>query len=349
MTKIRDMEPETPGSHEGVLTQTLTSSPAVKTILPAKIRSPSLNDVVFVGHTAIHLHQFFPNAHVSSKIASLELGTQILAAKVVSAEAQTVSVEDIILGMEKDEVRYKIGEDYVEDGNPPQILVLSLATGELAFVYAKTSPDHSSHFVYAKRKIAGFGLAQRSYGKHMVIDHSHRILAVAPAHGEMTVLALKSVDKLKNDIDNWDPRDPSSMKAISEQRFIRVDGTILKMDFLHPAADEPDWLMLVLLVANAGLTKILAYKWHISRPLTTMQRTRSSGHPIAAEDAFPDLFIPSRRPDSFAIVVKDKLTYYNDVDQRNPTRVQSSSTLPSSGDKLWVQWTKPVRQEYYAK
>lgn len=159
-------------SQEGVLSQTLASSPCIKTILPAKIRSALHNDIVLVGHSSIHLREFLPIGQLSNVIASLEFGAQILAATVISAEEYTISIEDAILANGRDEVRYRIRGEAVDDSQPPQIVVLSIASGELVYVYAKDLPTDTTRFVYARRYIMGGFHWPSKYGKHLAIDSS---------------------------------------------------------------------------------------------------------------------------------------------------------------------------------
>ena len=154
----------------GVLSQTLASSPCIKTVLSARIRSPASNDVVFVGHSSIHLREFTQEGHLTNVITELELGVQILAAKVVSAEEHVLSTEDAILENGRDEVRYKIRGQPCDDSQPPQIVVLSVASSELVFVYARTLPNGTVQFVYAKRHILGSVHWPRKYGKHLAVD-----------------------------------------------------------------------------------------------------------------------------------------------------------------------------------
>lgn len=157
-------------NHAGVLSQTLASSPCIKAILAARIRSPLSNDVVFVGHSSIHLREFTQDGRLTNIITGLEFNVQILAAKVVSAEALVLPLQDAILENGKDEVRYKIRGELCDDSQPPQILVLSIASGELLFVYARNLPNGTAQFVYAKRYIIGGRLWPRKYGKHLAID-----------------------------------------------------------------------------------------------------------------------------------------------------------------------------------
>lgn len=156
--------------HAGVLSQTLASSPCIKQILSARIRTPHHNDVVMVGYSTIHLREFMSTGDLSNVIAHLELGAQILSAKVISAEERVISVSDPILDNGRDEVQFLIKGEPCGNSQPPQVVVLSTVLSELVFVYARNLPNGSTQFVHARRHIMGGKHWPRKYGKHLAID-----------------------------------------------------------------------------------------------------------------------------------------------------------------------------------
>ncbi|KAK6377080.1 hypothetical protein LTR64_000459 [Lithohypha guttulata] len=344
--------------HGGILSQTLASSPCIKAILSARIRSPSLNDVVLVGHSSIHLREFTQTGQLTNVITGLELGVQILSAKVISAEAHVLSTEDAILENGRDEVRFEIRGQPCEETQPPQIVVLSIASGELVFVYAKNLPNGSSQFVYARRHVLqAEGIHwPRKCGRHLAIDTKSRAIAVASAKGRFGIMSLKDVDEIKADIDNWDPRNPTTIVPFKESRFIQVDGVILRMDFLRSPTTEPRAVVLLLIVANKGNTRILLYRWNSWLPVTKTEALRCSGQPLHDKDSFPHLLIPSCRSTSFAIVTRQEVVFYDDLSSKRLKRSQVA--IPSDpvasdafqrNDKQWVQWAKPIRHEQHKK
>ncbi|KAJ9661129.1 hypothetical protein H2198_002073, partial [Neophaeococcomyces mojaviensis] len=336
--------------HAGVLSQTLASSPCIKTILPAKVRSALYNDIVLVGHSSIHLREFLPIGQLSNVIASLEFGVQILASKVISAEAHTIPIEDAILANGRDEVRYKLrGHDY-DDTQPPQIVVLSIASSELVFIYARNLPTGITRFVYAKRHILGGMQWPTKYGKHLAVDPESRALAVASAKGSFGLLALKDVDEIKAEIDDWDPRNPTSMQPLKEQRFIQVDGVILRMDFLKTNFPEHQKVVLLLIIANQGTTRLLLYRWSSWQPLATVKPSKGSGYPLPSRDAFPHLLIPSCKQMSFAIMAEQRLVFYDNITSKALKRSEFVFAVREQDkEKQWVQWAKPVRHEQHKK
>lgn len=154
----------------GILSQTLAPGPCIKAILSARIRNPAANDVVMVGYSSVHLREFTQSGQLTNVIGELELGVQILAAKVVSAEAYLLPLPDALLENGKDEVHFKIRGQPCNEIDPPQIVVLSVASSEFIFLYAKNLPNGEVQFIHARRSILGNLPLPRAYGKHLAID-----------------------------------------------------------------------------------------------------------------------------------------------------------------------------------
>jgi len=157
----------------GILSRTLSPSPTIRWILPARLRSRYKNDVAFVGETYVQLREFLDNGQLADASAKLNFGTQILAAKVISAKAEVISVLDAILGQERDQERYTLRGEPIDDLLPPQILVLSTAANELVYMYAKDVDVTDVRFIFAKRPyLAGVAIPER-YGRHLAVDSEY--------------------------------------------------------------------------------------------------------------------------------------------------------------------------------
>lgn len=159
-----------PESGLGLLSQTILSSTCTKSVLPARIRSALHNDIIFVGHSSIHFRESLPDATLSDVLAHLELGIPIFSAKVVSADAEAISMVDAIFENGKDIIRYMVNSVECPVDQPPQIVVLSLASQELMFVYAKTTSIGSTSFMYGKRNIQAGPGWNRKFGRHLAVD-----------------------------------------------------------------------------------------------------------------------------------------------------------------------------------
>lgn len=122
------------------------------------------------------------------------------------------------------------------------------------------------------------------------------------------------------------------------------------MDFLKSPMTEPRRVVLLLIVANQGTSRLLLYRWDSWQALTTTKPLKSSGYALPMEDAFPHLLIPSCKLLSFAIVTGHKLVFYDDITSKKKTkRVFNIPTPDDQKDKQWVQWAKAVRHEEHRK
>lgn len=154
----------------GLLSRTLSPSPTIRWILPARIRCQSKNDVVFIGPTYIQLREFLDNGQLADASAKLELCTQILSATVISAKLEIIPTLDAILEQERDQERYTIKGKPLEPCQPPEILLLSTMENELLYVYAKETEPNTVKFVFARRYLLGGLALPEKYGIHMAID-----------------------------------------------------------------------------------------------------------------------------------------------------------------------------------
>lgn len=154
----------------GILSRTLNSSSSIRWIFPARIRSPSKDDVAFVGATFVQLHEFLETGQLVNTTAKVDFGTQITDAKVISADLEVVPVVDAILKQERDQERYRIRGEPIDQTQPPQILVLVTIDNDLIYVYAKEGLMGDVRLVFAKRSLLrGAGLPS-SQCRYIAVD-----------------------------------------------------------------------------------------------------------------------------------------------------------------------------------
>ncbi|KAL2441002.1 hypothetical protein ABEF95_010625 [Exophiala dermatitidis] len=333
----------------GVLSRTLNPSSSIRWILPARIRSPSRNDVVFVGSTFVQLHEFQDTGQLVNTTAKLDFGTQITDAKVISAELKMVPVVDAILKQERDQEQYTIRGSPVSRTQPPQMLVLATVDNELIYVYAREDLATDVKLVFAKRPyLRGAGLP-RSQCRYLAVDHESHALAVASPSGYFGIFKLRSVDDIKAEIDNWDPLSHGSFRPSDEQRFIQVDGDIIMLDFLQNPESDPTTVLLLLLVHSTdGTNSTLQYlyKWDTRGPLRAIQPMSCSGRRLQ-DNGLPLMLIPSTRPYSFIVVMEGGISFYENIHSSHSKRVKCQFVGKAAGPLEWVQWAKPRRHNKY--
>lgn len=156
----------------GLLSYTISFSSATRWILPARIRTKAQNDVVFVGQNCVQLREALSNGRLADAAARVELGAKILAAKVISARLEMVPIVQQILNQvrEDERERYVIDGNEIDDETPPQVVVLSLATNELVFLFAKDTALGKTRLIYAKKSYIRNVSLTESFGSHIAVD-----------------------------------------------------------------------------------------------------------------------------------------------------------------------------------
>jgi hypothetical protein len=340
----------------GVVSRTIASSSVVKWILPAKIRSSAKNDVVFVGETSIQLREFVTSSsmHLSEVTGRLDFQTSILDAKVLSAKLEAIPTLEAIQHQTGASERFTIDGQPIAEDHPPQILVLSTSSSHLVFVYARQGYDGDVRFVYAKRHIMGDYFPATRLCRHLAVDPQSRALAAAPSIGHFSLLSMRSITEIKQQIDGWRPSDPSSFRPWHEQRMAQVDGFIVKMDFLYTPSDDPDKVILALVVANEGQLFLLLYRWDTRTPLHRFKPMRCSGQLLSPSDGFPLMLIPLTSSLSFLLITEQCFVVYDQVtaSQASTTRYtfNASDAPPANGlsqTKKFTQWARPYRHLQY--
>ena len=343
-----------PPQLQGLLSRTLSSSPIIKWILPARIRSPSKHDVLFIGDNSVHLREFVYGGEprLAEPLCSITFEAEVMAADIVSATISIADTEELIVRQSVESEHFSNNGRPVEEGEPAQILLLSTTKSELIFVYAREDFDGTVRFIHATRPIyGGIGSPERP-GRFLAHDPESRALAVAPNADLCVISTLRPVDEIKAEIDQWQPA-KGPFAPFREQRFIQIDGNIVRMDFLQPPKDDPDKVLLVLIVAKSDHAYMVFYRWDVRQPLHRLRPMRSSGQHLPDSDKLPLMLIPCSAPASFLLVTETELVCYNRVThsevQRTahefPQREQSNVGRP----KLWTQWAKPRRHELFKK
>ena len=154
----------------GILSQTLAPSPTVRWILPARIRSTLYNDVVFVGETFVQLREFQYDGPLAEVTAKYNVGSQILAANVLTAEKENISFMNQVLEQHTETEHFVVNGKPIEDNVPPQILVITIATGQVLFLYAKTLEQGDSRFLSAKLTLPREVVLNQSFGRQIAVD-----------------------------------------------------------------------------------------------------------------------------------------------------------------------------------
>lgn len=131
-----------------------------------------------------------------------------------------------------------------------------------------------------------------------------------------------------------------------------MDGTILKMEFLHPLEDDDRTVILLLIVSKNSRTKMLWYEWSTEEDFRS--QLKPTANLLPPEEQVPLLLIPLKMYTAFILVCEHRITLYKDIltgslhrihhrlaTVQDPQEPGSSKALPT-----WVQWARPTRSKH---
>ncbi|TKA68176.1 hypothetical protein B0A55_07355, partial [Friedmanniomyces simplex] len=186
----------------GIFTRTIVRSPVIHWILHARLRHKSLNDAVFVGSDFVHVRQVGHQGHLEHVATKDDFDAQIRAAAVFRIDQDPLD-EDFIVKLEDGSASQP------DSPVPPDLLVLTLSTHDLVFIYLEVRADGTLHFVQQTLPLPTFDRILFQPGEHLAVDPHSRALAVAANEQEVIIYSAKSRERISQDIrngnQNWCP------------------------------------------------------------------------------------------------------------------------------------------------
>ena len=146
----------------GILSRTLIPSPIVQWILPARLRSEHQNDVVFIGERSLQIKEAVSGFHLEDVTSKSDFDSNIIAAKAINVGTELPWEAQMKLGSSSAPVNSQ-----PQIGLPPQILLLSLASRELVFLYYSTSSDQ---FVHHHRPLPSDVSTFERFGRNIAVE-----------------------------------------------------------------------------------------------------------------------------------------------------------------------------------
>lgn len=334
-----DIEQEGPSTTKpvvGLLSQTLVSSPIIQLILPARLRSKHQNDVVFVGERHIQIKEALSGIHLEDVNSESDFDAYIMAAKVINVSTELPWEAQMKLAASKAAVTDPGSRQEL----PPQIMVLSLASRELVFLYFSST---SGHFIHHHRPLPNDVSTFERFGRNIAVEPRSRAVAVSASADYFGVFMLKKPPVLQAQMAS------SHLDPITEERFFRVEGDILFMEFLYPKAEDGDKIILLLLVSQNQVTQAICYEWHADETIRQAS-PRITKRFLPPEDTLPTMLIPLTKTSSFMLITTTSMAVYKN--RLDPRRQPSRYPLPvpdreSKKAPLWTRWARPLRNWSY--
>ena len=164
---------------KGVLTRTLIPSSVIKSILPARIRHRAKNDVVLITEHTLELKELLPNGTLRAVVEKEDFGSGIRAARTIGdpgldARIPPTAGIDSIIKQEASEEVARMSHGLQEA--PPQILVLTLESDLLVFLFAYQDLLDRVRFVTYSKALFNIKNTEQpentiyKSGKHIAVD-----------------------------------------------------------------------------------------------------------------------------------------------------------------------------------
>ncbi|KAF2467358.1 uncharacterized protein BDR25DRAFT_317100 [Lindgomyces ingoldianus] len=352
-------QPETRPQHEvphlGIVSRTVFASPVVKFILPANIRQKKLNDVVFIGEDSVHLKEIRAYGHLRHIASKSDFRGRILAASIfgeprrheVPATDGTPLKRAVLSSERREDVQSVEAKDIL----PPQVIVLTLTSRTLMFLWAQSTHTGTVRFCQKTVRLPAGTMRYDRPGTFLAVDPKCRAIAVAAPEGQCLIYMTKMMDNWRDDIEAG--RD---VVPIEHEQLIPVQGRIMHMEFLSPGLldqDERDEFHVVLLfiVAHGGKTKITCFDWDSRYPLSRVT-ARAERVAVDPDDHNPALLVPLNESPDFLLICGRHISKYKNILSGHPTPLRSSipdhilqyeQPADSKGPPLWVQWERVPR------
>ena len=165
----------------GLLTQTLVRSPVIRYIIPARIRHQKYNDVLLIYSNYIEIKEvvtqdYLPDLSIELRDIAVksDFDSPIRAARIfgsprrITASVQEPTGIDAIIKNEESPPGDETDQYHV--GIPPQILVLSLQSKKLVFLFAFHDCSKAVHFLSSERLLPSHAVHNEQLGEHIAVD-----------------------------------------------------------------------------------------------------------------------------------------------------------------------------------
>lgn len=333
----------------GILTQTVVASPLVNLILIANLRNSISYDLAFIGDDFVQIRELHSDGYLYDLIYEQRFGSRIRNAQVIGS-----------LKEYKDDLEFDDSGKSDVDGSfsnsidesktprlrqlPPQSLILHLCNGDIQFMTIQT--DHEGKLsILSNRHRFLRPMQKLQAGIYLAVDPSSNYMAIGCSEGAFTICVLNSREILKKQF-----RLSSKLQFIASELRIFIDGAIVKMDFLHSEVEDSGYVVLLVLTACKGQTRMFFYRWKIGSDLSEIRPHSRWGNTVQNQHKLPLLLIPLRLRTSFILVFENRLSVYQDMLEGSPSISDLEMTIhpPLScfhgrGTPLWSAWARPPR------
>lgn len=242
----------------GIISKTLVRSPVTRRLFPARLRCRSCHDIVFLGEDFFHVKQIDRNGRLHHIGTKTGFRSPIRSAGIIGQTPKPIYQGPLSIYPGP---HFNDEDPVVPEHIPPQFLVLALEDPpELRFLIVDSQQDRPLRFQERIHPLPAGTDFLTQPGRLIAVDPNSRAFAVAACEKNILIYRLKSTTELSDEYstnkNTWDP--------IMEDCSLKIDGSILCMDFLHMSSSHDSHIALVLIVATNGRTRVYWYIWNFA-------------------------------------------------------------------------------------
>ncbi|KAI5235705.1 hypothetical protein E4T43_09091 [Aureobasidium subglaciale] len=328
----------------GLLSRTLVPTPAIRWILPARIRSPIKDDYLCIGRDFIQLWEVESEVNINLIATKHDFDGDIGGANIIGYFDSYESE------FRKDSEEANNRSDDSEAPMGPQMLTFTLVNSKLLyFLTASENKNGEVIFKLSCIPIPKFTSPPRMIGNPVAVDPRSRALAVAAGERDVFICYTNPASLLSSGTQRWD----NGFFPVSEVRVAHVEGTILLMDFLYPPGHDQDRVVLLMIVLYRGIVRPTWAEWSYSDEHKTADMRL--GQRIYSDSELPHMLIPLKGDAAFILATKKGITTFEHIlttailstrqgiDKTDPPR----DYPPSTNKPAWAHWVRPRRNVEY--
>jgi Mono-functional DNA-alkylating methyl methanesulfonate N-term len=310
----------------GLLYRTLVYSPIMKWIFPARLRSSTYNDIIFVGEEFVHVKQIIPNGEFLHIALKANFSSRIRAANILGkvVDVEDTSLDDVFTPI-KDEMDISSGISSIKV-TPPQLLVLAMESGELLFLYLKMDlQSNSFEFVESHKPMPKGESMACQPGRYIAVDQRNNLMAVAAHTNTIMIYKIKDWDELFSKVHPQRAEETAShakeilhdWSPIYHEQAFRVnrfdpDATILGVSFLNHPEDMESTSLLIIVLRSKNRTKIFLYQGNENTGLN-FDSPAINGQALEEGASHPNLIIPSLNSSNFFLICETRIYSFINV------------------------------------
>lgn len=139
----------------------------IQYVLPARVRRRDQNDVIFIYERSLLIREIIMDTYLEDVTVNSDFDANIIAAKSVKVNQEAATKTKLNIGIEKG-----LSPEEEDDGGiPSHILVLTMDSRELIFLYYRSSmPPSDGRFIHFRRALPSDVSISERFGHLLAVD-----------------------------------------------------------------------------------------------------------------------------------------------------------------------------------